>query len=345
VDLARLAAITHGFIGADLAALCREAAMSALRRLMPDIDFAQARIPYDKMMALEVTAGDFVAALAEVEPSAIREVFTEVPDVGWADVGGLEEVKQLLIEAVEWPLRYAPLFESAGIRLPKGILLHGAPGTGKTLLAKALARESETNFIAVKGPQLLSMWVGESERGVREVLRKARQAAPCIVFFDEIDALAPRRGSGVDSQVAERVVSQLLTELDGIEELKGVVVVAATNRLDRLDPALLRPGRFDFLVELPEPDEEARLAILRVHTRRMPLAEDVEVETLAAQTGGLVGADLEGLCQEAALLAIREFVGVNQASLTTDHSSLDRFHIGKQHFDQALAGRARRVEA
>jgi transitional endoplasmic reticulum ATPase len=196
VDLERLASITHGFVGADLAALCREAAMSALRKLMPDIDFAQAHIPYDKLMALDVTMDDFLTALTEVEPSAVREVFTEVPDVGWSDVGGLEAVKELLIEAVEWPLRYGQLFERAGIRPSKGILLHGAPGTGKTLLAKALARESEANFIAVKGPQLLSMWVGESERGVREVFRKARQAAPCIIFLDEIDALAPRRGGG-----------------------------------------------------------------------------------------------------------------------------------------------------
>jgi transitional endoplasmic reticulum ATPase len=306
VNLDRLAAVTHGFVGADLEALSREAAMSALRRLMPDIDFAQAHIPYDKLMALEVTMDDFLAALAEVEPSAIREVFTEVPDVGWADVGGLDKVKQLLMEAVEWPLHYGPLFRHAGVRPSKGILLHGPPGTGKTLLAKALARESEANFIAVKGPQLLSMWVGESERGVREVFRKARQSAPCIIFLDEVDALAPRRGGGGDSQVTERVVSQLLTELDGIEELKEVVVLAATNRLDRVDPALLRPGRFDFLVELPAPDQEARLSILRVHTRRMPLADDVNLAALAAETEGFVGAEIEELCRRAALLAIRE---------------------------------------
>jgi transitional endoplasmic reticulum ATPase len=340
VDLQRLAGVTHGFVGADLEALSREAAMSALRRLMPDIDFAQAQIPYEKLMTLDVTMDDFLAALAEVEPSAIREVFTEVPDVGWADVGGLEEVKQLLIEAVEWPLRHTPLFQHAGIRPSKGILLYGAPGTGKTLLAKALARESEVNFIAVKGPQILSMWVGESERGVREVFRKARQAAPCIVFLDELDALAPRRG-GADSQVAERVVSQLLTELDGIEELKGVVVLAATNRVDRLDPALLRPGRFDFLVELPVPDREARLAILRVHTRNMPLAGDVDLDVLAVETEGLVGADIEGLCRRAALLAIREFLEHDQRPTTADDRPLDKFHIGRQHFERALADTGR----
>jgi transitional endoplasmic reticulum ATPase len=334
VDLERLAAITHGFVGADLAALCREAAMNALRRLMPDIGFAQAHIPYEKLMAMEVTMNDFLAALAEVEPSAIREVFTEVPDVGWADVGGLEEVKLLLTEAVEWPLRHGPLFKHAGVRPPKGILLHGPPGTGKTLLAKALARESEANFIAVKGPQLLSMWVGESERGVREVFRKARQAAPCIVFFDEMDALAPLRGGGGDSQVTERVVSQLLTELDGIEELKGVVVLAATNRLDRVDPALLRPGRFDFLVELPVPDREARLAILHVHTRDMPLADDVSLDALAAETDGFVGADIEGLCRQAGLLAIREFLENHQVSALSE--AQDQLCIGSRHFEKAM---------
>jgi transitional endoplasmic reticulum ATPase len=350
VDVDRLAAITHGFVGADLAALAREAAMSALRRLMPDIDFAQAQIPYEKLMALEVTMDDGLSALAEVEPSAIREVFTEVPDVTWKDVGGLEDVKRLLIESVEWPLRYGALFAHAGVRPPKGILLHGPPGTGKTLLAKALARESEVNFIAVKGPQLLTMWVGESERGVREVFHKARQAAPCIVFFDEIDALVPQRGGAGENQVVERVVSQFLTELDGIEELKGVMILAATNRRDRVDPALLRPGRFDFLVELPMPDRDARLAILRVHTHGTPLADDVDLETLAAQTEGLTGADLEGLAKRAGLLAIRELLENDEkiqdvawafasasasegAPHEPDYSSL---RIGKRHLAAAL---------
>ncbi len=341
VDLDRLAAITHGFVGADLEALAREAAMIALRRLMPDIDFAEAQIPYEKLMALHVTMDDFLAALAEVEPSAIREVFTEVPDVGWEDVGGLEKVKQLLVEAVEWPIRYGRLFERVHTRPAKGILLHGAPGTGKTLLAKALARESEANFIAVKGPQLLSMWVGESERAVREVFKKAKQAAPCIVFLDEVDALAPRRGAGGDSQVTERVVSQLLTELDGIEELKGVVVLAATNRLDRVDPALLRPGRFDFLVELPVPDLEARLAILRVHTRGMPLADDVDLKALAVETEGLVGADLEGACRRAALLAIREFLERHHLEPPDALEPLDELRISRSHFEAALAKSSR----
>lgn len=338
VDLERLASITHGFVGADLQALGREAAMNALHRLMPDIDFAQAQIPYEKLSVLEVTSADFISALSEVEPSAIREVFTEIPDVGWNDIGGLDEVKRLLVESVEWPLRHGQIFTHAGIRPPKGILLYGPPGTGKTLLAKALAHESEANFIAIKGPQLLSMWIGESERGVREVFRKARQAAPCIVFFDEMDALTPPRGGG-DGQATERVVSQFLTELDGIEELKGVVVLAATNRLDRIDPALRRPGRFDYLVELPIPDRDARLAILQVHTKAMPLALDIDLAILANETDGFVGAAIEGLCHRAALLAIRTYLTEQQLSAPEgaphdpDYRDL---RIGKQHFAAAL---------
>ncbi len=331
IDLERIATTTHGFVGADLAALCREAAMSALRRLMPEIDFANANIPYDKLMALEVTGDDFTAALAEVEPSAIREVFTEIPEVGWSDVGGLEETRRLLLETVQWPLQHSDLFERAAIRPSKGILLSGPPGTGKTLLAKALASESEANFIAVKGPQLMSMWVGESERGVREVFRKARQAAPCIVFFDEIDALAPRRGGG-HAETTVRVVSQLLTELDGIEELKGVVVLAATNRQDQIDPALLRAGRFDFLVELPVPDKRARLDILKIHTRDMPLAQGVDLEAIAEETEGAVGADLEDLCHRAALLAMRDFLGRGQPT----PEDFDSFCIQPQHFEAAM---------
>jgi transitional endoplasmic reticulum ATPase len=332
VALDRLAAISHGFVGADLEALAREAAMAALRRLLPEIDFSQAHIPAEKLLALEVTGDDFAAALAEVEPSAIREVFTEVPDVGWDDVGGLEEVKRQLVEAVEWPLRHARLFARAAVTPPRGILLHGPPGTGKTLLAKALARQSEANFISVKGPQLLTMYVGESERAVREVFRKARQAAPCIIFFDEIDSLAPVRGAG-DAGTTERVVAQLLAELDGIEELKGVFVLAATNRADRVDPALLRPGRFDDLIALPPPDRQARHQILAVHARRMPLAADVSLDALADATDGYVGADLAGLCRRAALLAIRE-------ELAQEHHTdayHDTFSVRREHFDAALA--------
>jgi len=345
VDLVHLANITHGFVGADLEALCREAAMSALRRLMPDIDFAQASIPYEQLMALEVTPTDFVNALAEVEPSAIREVFTEIPDVKWEDVGGLVDVKKLIMEAVDWPIHHTDLFAHVGIQPPKGIILHGPPGTGKTLLAKAAARQSEANFISIKGSQLLSMWVGESERGVREVFHKARQAAPCIIFFDEIEALAPTRGSSSDSQVTERVVSALLTEMDGIEELKGVVVLAATNRLDRVDPALLRPGRFDFLVELPIPDLPSRLHILQIHTRGMPLDSSVNLDLLASMTEGMTGAELEGLCHRAALQAIREYLEVQSASGKAAPEQLDssniRLTVSTLHFNIALSNRER----
>jgi transitional endoplasmic reticulum ATPase len=353
VDLEKLAAITHGFVGADLEALCREAAMSALRRLMPDIDFVQAHIPYEKLTGLEVTMDDFLAALAEVEPSAIREVFTEVPEVGWDDIGGLEDVKRMLMETVEWPLQYGPLFAHVQTAPPKGILLYGPPGTGKTLLAKAVAKESDANFISVKGPALLSKWVGESERGVREVFRKAKQASPCIVFFDELDALTPRRGAGSDSHVTERVVSQFLAEMDGIEELKGVVVLAATNRLDIVDPALLRPGRFEVLVELPTPDREARLAIFQVHTRGKPLAPDVDLAELAERTEGLVGADIEGLCRQAAMLTIREFLDEERRSRGAEEQGsggdaplppcppVPLPSVGRQHFEEALADRRR----
>ena len=309
VETARLAAITHGFVGADLEALCREAGMIALRRLLPQVDFSQRHIPYELLAQLEVTMEDFQEALREVEPSAIREVFVEVPDVGWDDVGGLEDVKQRLREAVEWPMKYADLFRSFRLSPPKGVLLSGPPGCGKTLIAKALAAETEVNFIAVKGPELMSMYVGESERGVREVFHKARQAAPCIVFFDEIDALASTRASGghQDAGVGGRVLSQLLTELDGIEELKGVLVLAATNRRDLLDPALLRPGRFDLQIELPLPDRAAREKIFQVHMRDRPIAADVTAAWLAEQTQGFSGAEIEAVCHRAmmAVLAAR----------------------------------------
>ena len=317
VTIERLARITHGFVGADLEALCREAAMAALRRLMPDIDLELGSIPEDKLGQLRVEWGDFEQALAEVKPSALREIATEVSEVKWRDVGGLEPVKAALTEAAVLPLTHGSMFQQLGIRPPRGILLHGAPGMGKTLLAKALAGECEANFIAVQGPQLLSMWVGESERAVREIFRKARQAVPCVVFFDEIDALAPRRGAGGDDPVSERVVAQLLVELDGVEDLKGVTVLAATNRVDRLDPALIRPGRFDSIIELPTPDTAQREAILRVHTERLPLADEVSVGELARRTVGLVGADLAALCRKAALAAIQLRVGEDRAAAAT----------------------------
>jgi transitional endoplasmic reticulum ATPase len=305
VDLGHLAEITHGFVGADLEALCRESAMICLRHILPEIDFSLARVPYAQIAQLEVRMEDFLEALREVEPSATREIFVEVPDVHWRDVGGMAEVKQRLWEAVEWPLQYPHLFATAGIRPPRGILLSGPPGCGKTLVAKALANESRVNFISVKGPELLSKYVGESERGVREIFRTAKQAAPAIIFFDEIDALVPTRSAGsADSHVAERVLSQFLTEMDGIEELKGVLVLAATNRLDMLDPAVLRPGRFDEIFELGPPDEQARADIFEVHLRNKPIASGISPSDLASRTGELSGADIYGVCTKAARRAV-----------------------------------------
>jgi|WetSurMetagenome_2_1015567.scaffolds.fasta_scaffold09030_5 transitional endoplasmic reticulum ATPase len=309
VDVAHLAEITHGFVGADLEALCREAAMSCLRRIMPDIDFALRSLPYELISKLEVRMEDFFGALKDVEPSAIREVFVEVPDVHWDDVGGLAEVKSRLIEAVEWPLRYGHLFAQAGIRPPKGILVSGPPGCGKTLLAKAVATESKVNFLSVKGPALLSKYVGESERGIREVFRKARQAAPCIVFFDEIDSLLPTRSSGSsDSHVSERVLSQFLAELDGIEELRGVLVLGATNRVDMLDPAVIRPGRFDQIVEIPIPNQEDRREIFSIHLKNKPLASEIDISDLVARSDAFSGAEIAALCNVAALRAVRRAI-------------------------------------
>ncbi len=315
VDVARLAAITHGFVGADLESLCREAAMTTLRLAMPEIDLANDELPYDLLVSLRVTMDHFLAALTEVEPSAIREVFVEVPDVKWEEVGGLESLKRELREAVEWPFKYGDLLRHAGLKPVKGILLYGTPGTGKTLLAKAVASQGGLNFISVKGPALLSKFVGESERGIREVFKKARQASPCILFFDEIDGLAPvRSGESSDSGVSRGVMSQLLTEMDGVEELKGVLIIAATNRKDMLDPALLRPGRFDLLLELPLPDTADREAIFRIHLAGKPVGADVDPAELAAQTAGLSGADIERLCQRATLLGVRDFIATYEAN-------------------------------
>jgi transitional endoplasmic reticulum ATPase len=315
VEVARLAAVTHGFTGADVAAVCREAAMAALRRVLPAMDLELASVSQEQLLGIEVTMADFEAALCEVEPSALREVLVEVPDVGWDDIGGLANVKQELREIVEWPLQHGELFRRAGLRSPRGVLLEGAPGTGKTLLVKAIARQSGANFIAVKGAELLSKYVGDSEKGIREVFRKARQAAPCIVFFDEIDALAPRRGSSGDSHVAERVVAQLLSEMDGVEDLRGVLVLAATNRVDAVDPALLRPGRFDRVIAIEAPDEKDRVAILHVHARRHPLANDVNLREYAGITAGFTGAELENLLREAAAAAVREHVARDVADV------------------------------
>ena len=309
VNMDHLGDITHGFVGADLEALCREAAMICLRRILADIDFALTSIPYERLGQLEVHMDDFLTALREVEPSAIREVFVEVPNVRWQDLGGLAGVKERLVEAIEWPLEYPQLFEQAGIRPPKGVLLVGPPGCGKTMLAKAIATESQTNFISVKGPCLLSKYVGESEKGVREVFRKARQTAPCIIFFDEIDAMIPTRsGASSDSHVSERVLSQFLAELDGVEELKGVLVLGATNRLDILDPAVLRPGRFDEILEIPLPDEKGREEVFEVHMRNKPHGTAIDLHRLATMTEGLSGSEIASICAKAALQAVRRAV-------------------------------------
>ena len=309
VNLEVLADTTHGFVGADLEALCKEAAMRALRRILPDIDLEAESIPAKVLSKLVVGMKDFEDALKEIQPSALREVLVEVPNIRWSDIGGLNDVKKQLIQAVEWPLKYSDLFAKSGAKPPKGILLYGPPGTGKTMLAKAVANESEANFISIKGPELLSKWVGESESGVREVFRKARQAAPTVVFFDEIDAIAPVRGSGQgDTNVTERVVSQLLTELDGLEELQRVVVLAATNRPDIIDAALLRAGRFDRMLQVPAPDKKARLDILKIQSAKNPLAEDVDLEKIAERTEGYTGADLSALVSTAVMLALEEHV-------------------------------------
>ncbi|MCS4542309.1 MAG: CDC48 family AAA ATPase [Euryarchaeota archaeon] len=330
VDLEKLADVTHGFVGADIAALCKEAAMHALRRVLPEIDLEIELIPPEVLTKLKVTMSDFVNALKEIEPSALREVFVEVPNVKWEDIGGLEDAKQELIEAIEWPFKYPDVFKYAKTKPPKGILLYGPPGTGKTMLAKAVATQTEANFISIKGPELFSKFVGESEKAIREVFKKAKQAAPCVIFFDEIDAIAPRRGiEHEDSHVTERVVSQLLTELDGLEELHGCVVLAATNRPDIVDPAILRPGRFDRLIYIPPPDRETREEIFKIHTCGMPLDNDVNINALAEQTENYVGADIEVVCREASMLAIREFINHNS------QGRLD-FKILKKHFEEAL---------
>jgi len=336
VRLERLAEITHGFVGADLEALAREAAMSALRKILPKIDFEMADIPYETLLKLEVTMDNFIEAMKEVEPSAIREFFVEVPDVKWEDVGGLDNIKEELKEAVEWPLKYSEVFKKANTNPPKGILLYGSPGTGKTLLAKAVANESGVNFISIKGPALISKYVGESEKAIREVFKKAKQASPTILFFDEIDAIVPKRSSAsTDSHVTERVLSQFLTELDGIEELKGVLVLAATNRLDLVDGALLRSGRFDLLLELPTPDEKTREEIFKIHTKNKPLAENVDLKNLVRETEGKVGSDIELICRKAAMFAIREYLSKKQDISNPDNRK-PKFNISRKHFTEAI---------
>ncbi len=335
VDIDEYADSTHGFVGADIESLTKEAAMTALRRIRPQLDLEAEEIDAEVLEALEVTEADFKQALKGIEPSALREVFVEVPDVTWNNVGGLEETKEKLRETIQWPLEYPEVFDQMDMQSAKGVLMYGPPGTGKTLLAKAVANQAESNFISIKGPELLNKYVGESEKGVREVFSKARENAPTVVFFDEIDAIASERGrNSGDSGVSERVVSQLLTELDGLEALEDVVVVATSNRPDLIDSALLRPGRLDRHIHVPVPDEDARRAILEVHTREKPLAEDVDLDEIASRTDGFVGADIEALAREAAMAASREFV--HSVAREEVAESVGNVLITMEHFEEAL---------
>lgn len=325
VNLDELGTITYGFTGADIQALAKEGAMSALRRVLPDISWKkQAEIPQDVLEKLKVTKKDFQNALKVVEPSAMREVLIEVPNVKWEDIGGLEDVKESLKEVVQWPLKNPEAFERMGIKPPAGVLLYGPPGTGKTLLAKAVATESQANFIAVKGPEILSMWVGESERKLREIFRKAKQVAPCVIFFDEIDSLAPRRGSSAGTHVMENIVSQILVEMSGLEELHNIVVIAATNRPDIMDPALLRPGRFERLIFVGPPDEKSRLKILEIYTKTMPIAKDFDLKEFVKGLEGYTGADMEALCREAGLTALREDIKTKTVSQKNFEAALEK---------------------
>ncbi len=334
VNLDKIAKMTHGYSGADLAALCKESAMRALRKILLKVDLDVESIPAEILDKIEITEREFYSAFKAMSPSALREVVIESPNVRWDDIGGLDEAKQSLRESVEWPLKYADVFQYMDAKPSKGVLLFGPPGTGKTLLAKAVATESEANFISVKGPEFLSKWVGESEKAVRETFRKARQAAPCVIFFDEIDAITPRRGESFgDSHVTERVISQILTELDGLEELRDVTVLAASNRPDIIDPALLRPGRFDRLVQIPTPDLEARKEIFKIHTQKTHLSKDVDLDELAERTGGYTGADIASICNEAVMFAIREYVSRTGEA---DKEELKNLKLEKKHFEEAL---------
>jgi transitional endoplasmic reticulum ATPase len=333
VDLSQLANVTHGFVGADLEALSKEAALHALRKILPEIDFQADSVPAEILNKIIVNMNDFQESLKEIEPSAMREVLVEVPNVKWEDIGGLAEVKEELQEAIEWPLKYPEIFAYMNTAPPKGVLLYGPP---ETMLAKAVANESEANFISIKGPEVLSKWVGESEKAVREVFRKARQSAPTIIFFDELDSITPVRGSGFGgSQVTERVISQILTELDGLEELKDVVVIGATNRIDIIDPALLRPGRFDRLLSVPVPDLEARKQILKIHLEKKPLADDVKIDVLADKTEGYSGADLAALANTTSMLVIKEHI-TKSKTLEKAKETLKDLKISMKDFEKTL---------
>ena len=341
VNMDKISSVSHGYVGADLEYLCKEAAMKCLRRLLPILNLEEEKLPPETLDKLIVTHEDFTKALIEVTPSGMREVFIENPDIKWSDVGGLKEVKQELQEAVEWPMKYPGLYDKLGHSMPRGILLHGPSGTGKTLLAKAVATESEANFISVRGPELLSKWVGESERGIREIFKRARQSSPCVVFFDEIDSIAPIRGAGGETAVSERVVSQLLTELDGMENMHGVVVLAATNRADMIDPALLRPGRFDKIIQIPLPDKESRKSILKINAAKIPTIMEesdpnhVDFEKLSEMTDGLSGADTASIANTAVSIVIHKFLDANPDVKDIEKQS-DDAKVEMKHFEEAV---------
>ena len=341
VNIDKISSVSHGYVGADLEYLCKEAAMKCLRRLLPILNLEEEKLPPETLDKLIVNHDDFTKALIEVTPSGMREVFIENPDVKWGDVGGLKEVKQELQEAVEWPMKYPGLYDKLGHSMPRGILLHGPSGTGKTLLAKAVATESEANFVSVRGPELLSKWVGESERGIREIFKRARQSAPCVVFFDEIDSIAPIRGAGGETAVSERVVSQLLTELDGMENMHGVVVLAATNRADMIDPALLRPGRFDKIIQIPLPDKESRKSILKINAEKIPTITEesnpnhVDFEKLSEMTDGLSGADTAAIANTAVSIVIHKFLDANPDVKDIEKQAIDA-KVEMKHFEEAV---------
>ena len=341
VNIDKISSVSHGYVGADLEYLCKEAAMKCLRRLLPILNLEEEKLPPETLDKLIVTHEDFTKALIEVTPSGMREVFIENPDIKWSDVGGLKEVKQELQEAVEWPMKYPGLYDKLGHSMPRGILLHGPSGTGKTLLAKAVATESEANFISVRGPELLSKWVGESERGIREIFKRARQSSPCVVFFDEIDSIAPIRGAGGETAVSERVVSQLLTELDGMENMHGVVVLAATNRADMIDPALLRPGRFDKIIQIPLPDKESRKSILKINAEKIPTITEesnpnrVDFEKLSDMTDGLSGADTAAIANTAVSIVIHKFLDANPDVKDIEKQAIDA-KVEMKHFEEAV---------
>ncbi len=341
VNVEKISSVSHGYVGADLEYLCKEAAMKCLRRLLPELNMEEEKLPPETLDKLIVNNEDFQKALIEVTPSGMREVFIENPDVKWEEVGGLEDVKRELQEAVEWPMKYPGLYDKLGHKMPRGILLHGPSGTGKTLLAKAVATQSEANFVSVRGPELLSKWVGESERGIREIFRRARQASPCVVFFDEIDSIAPIRGAGGETAVTERVVSQLLTELDGMENMHGVVVLAATNRPDMIDPALLRPGRFDKIIQIPLPDKESRKMILKINAEKIPINDNpndpqrVDIDKIAEMTDGLSGADTAAIANTAVSLVIHEFLDAHPDVKDIEKSSGDA-KVTMKHFEAAV---------